>query len=85
MARARQWIADLQRRPVTRTNRVGVWLAILTCPCHAGWLVALTAGTAAGASLAAWRGWLYAAFGAAFVLSLYLLFRRSPVACDRSR
>jgi hypothetical protein len=85
IARARTWLRDLERRPVTRANRLGVWLAILTCPCHAGWLVALTAGTAAGASLAAWRGWLYALFGAAFVISLYLLFRRDPAACDRCR
>ena len=85
IARTRTWLSDLERRPVTPTNRLGVWLAILTCPCHAGWLIALSAGTAAGASLAAWRGWLYALFGTAFVVSLYLLFRRDPANCDRCR
>jgi hypothetical protein len=74
--RTRAWVAELERRPVTRTNRLGVWLAILTCPCHAGWLLALTGGTAVGAGLAAWGLWLYGAFAAAFAASLYLLFRR---------
>ena len=47
----RAWLSDLERRPVTRRNRVGVWLAILTCPCHAGWLIVLTGGSALGASV----------------------------------
>ncbi len=81
--RAPVWLTELEKRPVTRTNRMGVWLAILTCPCHAGWLIALTGGTALGAGLAAWGLWLYGMFGAAFVVGLYLLFRRDPAACDR--
>lgn len=83
IARARAWLTDLERRPVTRTNRLGVWLAILTCPCHAGWLIVLTGGTALGASLAAWGSWLFGLFGAAFLVSLWLLFRRSPDSCER--
>ncbi len=81
-ARTRAWVAELERRPVTRTNRLGVWLAILTCPCHAGWLMALTAGTAVGAGLAAWGVWLYGVFAAGFAASLYLLFRRDRT-CPR--
>lgn len=81
--RAPAWLTELEKRPVTRTNRMGVWLAILTCPCHAGWLIALTGGTALGAGLAAWGLWLYGFFGAAFVAGLYLLFRRDPASCDR--
>lgn len=83
VASARAWISELERRPVTRTNRAGVWLALLTCPCHAGWLIALTGGSALGAGLAAWGTWLYGLFGAAFVVSLSLLFRRDPQACPR--
>ena len=83
VSRARAWLAELERRPVTRTNRIGVWLAILTCPCHAGWLVALTGGTALGAGLAAWGMWLDVLFGLAFVSSLWLLFRRDPSHCAR--
>ncbi len=83
VSRARAWIAELEQRPVTRTNRLGVWLAILTCPCHAGWLLALAGGTALGAGLAAWSTWLYGLFGAAFVVSLFLLFRRDPSSCVR--
>jgi hypothetical protein len=83
VSRAREWLAELEQRPVTRTNRLGVWLAILTCPCHAGWLIVLTGGTALGAGLAAWGLWLYAFFGLAFLTSLWLLFRRDPSSCDR--
>lgn len=85
VSRARAWLSDLERRPVTRTNKFGVWLAILTCPCHAGWLIVLTGGTALGAGLAAWGLWLYGLFGAAFVVSLYLLFRKDPDTCTSCR
>jgi cytochrome c biogenesis protein CcdA len=83
LARTRAWIADLERRPVTRTNRLGVWFAIMSCPCHAGWLIAVGGGTAMGAALAAWGAWLYAVFSAAFVGSLWLLFRPDPSTCAR--
>lgn len=83
VSRARAWLAELEQRPVTRRNRVGVWLAVLTCPCHVGWLIVLTAGTALGATLAAWGAWLYGLFGAAFVASLWLLFRRDASSCAR--
>ena len=83
VSRARAWLSELEQRPVTRTNRLGVWVAILTCPCHAGWLIALTGGTALGAGLAAWGLWLYGAFGLAFVLGLWLLFRRDSSSCAR--
>lgn len=83
VSRSRAWLTDLEQRPVTRTNRLGVWLAIATCPCHAGWLIVLTTGTTLGAPLAAWGTWLYAVFGVAFVTSLWLLFRRDPSNCAR--
>jgi hypothetical protein len=85
VSRARAWLADLEQRPVTTTNRLGVWLAIATCPCHAGWLIVLTGGTALGATLAAWGMWLYALFGALFVTSLWIVFRRDPSHCVRCR
>jgi hypothetical protein len=81
----RAWLSDLERRPVTRRNRVGVWLAILTCPCHAGWLIVLTGGSALGAALADWGPWLYGAFAAAFLGSLYLAFGRDRNACAQCR
>jgi hypothetical protein len=71
----------LRQRPVTLRNRLGVWLAIITCPCHAAWLLILTAGTAAGAWLAQAAPWLYAIFAAAFLASLWLAFGRGPSAC----
>jgi hypothetical protein len=81
----RAWLADVERRPVTTRNRVGVWLAILTCPCHAGWLIVLASGSAMGAMLAGWEPWLYGAFGAAFVGSLVLAFGRDRSACPGCR
>ncbi len=66
---------------MTRRNRVGVWLAILTCPCHAGWLIVLTGGSAVGVLLAEWGPWLYGGFGLAVLGSLYLTFARGRAAC----
>jgi hypothetical protein len=85
VARLRAWLSEIERRPVTRRNRVGVWLAILTCPCHAGWLIVLTGGSALGAILADWGPWLYAAFGAAFLGSLVLTFGRDRSTCTECR
>jgi hypothetical protein len=81
----RAWIADVERRPVTRRNRLGVWLAILTCPCHAGWLIVLTGGSAFGAVLADWGPWLYGAFGLAFLGSLAVAFGRDRSTCVQCR
>jgi hypothetical protein len=73
----------LARRPLTRRNRLGAYLAMLTCPCHGGLLLYIGAGTAWGATLFANREWLYGGLGVAFVLGLWLMVRRDascPVA-----
>ena len=75
------WFSDFKQRPVTKRNRLGVWLAILTCPCHAGWLLILTGSTAVGAWLAQAGPWLYGIFGAAFLASLWVAFGRDPNSC----
>ena len=79
--RPRAWLNEIQQRPVTKRNRLGVWLAILTCPCHAGWLLVLTGGTAVGAWLARAGPWLYGLFGAAFLVSLWVAFGRDRNSC----
>jgi MerE protein len=79
----RQWIAEVERRPVSRRNRLGALLAILTCPCHIGVAIILLSGTAAGGWLAAQRAWLYVLFTLLFVGGLVLLFRRGDATCDR--
>ena len=79
----RQWIAEVERRPVSRRNRLGVLLAILTCPCHIGVAIILLSGTAVGGWLATQRAWLYVLFTLLFVGGLVLLFRRDDAACDR--
>jgi hypothetical protein len=79
----RQWIAEVERRPVSRRNRAGALLAILTCPCHVGVATILLGGTAVGGWLAAQQAWLYLLFAVLFVGGLALLFRRDATGCDR--
>ena len=78
----RQWITEVEQRPVSRRNRLGALVAILTCPCHVGVAIILLSGTAVGGWLAAQRAWLYVLFTLLFVGGLVLLFRRDA-ACDR--
>jgi MFS family permease len=79
----RQWITEVEQRPVSRRNRLGALIAILTCPCHVGVAIILLSGTAVGGWLAAQRAWLYVLFTLLFVGGLVLLFRRDAAACDR--
>ena len=79
----RTGLRKLEERPLTRRNRTGALLAMLTCPCHGAAVLVLTSGTALGGSLAAHSGWLYGTLAAGFVAGLWLLFRRDPAACDR--
>ena len=81
----RQWIARVERRPVSRRNRIGALVAILTCPCHVGVAIILLSGTAVGGWLATQRAWLYILFTVLFAGGLVLLFRRDPADCDRCR
>lgn len=61
--------------------------AVLTCPCHAVPLALLVGGTAGGAWLTRHLPALLVAFGAVFVLSLWLMLRPeraagATAACD---
>jgi len=76
-------LAALERRPLSRRNHLGALIAMLTCPCHLGVLLALTSGTALGGWLATQRAWLYALLTVAFAAGLVALFRRDRSACDR--
>ena len=73
----RQW----GRRTLSRRNRAGAWLAILTCPCHGAVVLYLAAGTAFGSVLLAYRTWMYAALAAAFVAGLWLMIRPDANVC----
>jgi hypothetical protein len=66
----------LAPRPLSRRNKAGAWLAMLTCPCHGAMLLYLGVGTAWGATLFAHQEWLYGGLGAAFVVGLWLFVRR---------
>ena len=85
LALIRRWIANVERRPVSRSNRLGALVAILTCPCHVGVAIILLSGTAVGGWLASQRAWLYMLFTILFVFGLVLLFRRDPADCNRCR
>ena len=73
----RQW----SRRKLTRRNRAGAWLAMLTCPCHGAFVLYLATGTAFGSVLLAYRTWMYAALAAAFVAGLWLMVKPDANAC----
>lgn len=62
--------------PLSRRNHLGAWIALLTCPCHLGPILLVTAGTGFGASLYAHRHLASGVLAAIFVLGLVLLFRR---------
>ena len=81
----RAWLSRVEGRPLTRRNRLGALVAILTCPCHVGVAIILLSGTAVGGWLASQRAWLYVLFTAAFVGGLVALFRRVPQTCSRGR
>lgn len=73
--------SDIATRPLTRRNKAGAWLAMLTCPCHGVAILYLGLGTVWGATLFAYREWLFGALGLAFAAGLWLLFRRGANAC----
>jgi len=78
----RSSVAAFLRREMSRENKAGAILVMLTCPCHAVMLIFLLGGTAIGSVLAAFRAWVYLAFTLAFLVGLYLMVRKSTPACD---
>jgi len=77
---ATAWVTRLNR-PLSRRNRAGAVVAMLTCPCHVGVATILLSGTAIGGWLAAERAWIYALFTALFAVGLAIFFRRDREAC----
>jgi mercuric ion transport protein len=75
-------IRAVLRREMTRRNKVGALLAILTCPCHVVMILFLLAGTALGTWLAAIRAWLFLGFTLLFLGGLWLMFRPDSTTCD---
>jgi len=62
-------------RELTFRNKVGAYLAMLTCPCHVVLLLFLTAGTVVGAWLAAYDDLLYGLAAVLFVYGVWTMFR----------
>ena len=67
---------------MTRENKAGAILVMLTCPCHAVMLIFVLGGTAIGSVLAAFRAWVYLGFTLLFLLGLYFMVRKRAPACD---
>jgi len=67
---------------MTRQNKAGAILVMLTCPCHAVMLIFLLGGTAVGSVLAAFRAWVYLGFTLLFIVGLYLMVRRRMPSCE---
>jgi hypothetical protein len=74
------WLTRINR-PLSRLNRAGAVVAMLTCPCHVGVAMILLSGTAVGGWLAAERAWMYAIFTALFAIGLAIFFRPDREAC----
>jgi hypothetical protein len=74
------WLTRIDR-PLSRRNRTGAILAMLTCPCHVGVATILLSGTAVGGFLAAERAWMYALFTAFFVVGVAIFVRADREAC----
>ena len=68
-------------REMSRENKLGAILVMLTCPCHAVMLLFVLGGTAIGTWLAAVRAYLYLAFTLAFLFGLWLMIRRTVPSC----
>jgi hypothetical protein len=68
-------------REMSRQNKLGAILVMLTCPCHAVMLTFVLGGTAVGSWLVAVRAYLYLAFTLAFLFGLWLMVRRTIAPC----
>lgn len=74
------WLTRINR-PLSRRNRAGAIVAMLTCPCHVGVATILLSGTAVGGWLAAERAWMYALFTLVFAAGLAIFFRPDCDVC----
>ena len=74
------WLTRVNR-PLSRRNRAGAVVAMVTCPCHVGVATILLSGTAVGGWLAAERAWMYALFTALFAIGLAIFFRPEREVC----
>jgi uncharacterized membrane protein len=74
-------VRQFLQRQMTRQNKAGAILFMLTCPCHAVMLIFVLAGTAVGTWLAAIRAYLYLAFTLASLVGLWLMVRRATPSC----
>jgi hypothetical protein len=67
-------------REMSRQNKLGAILVMLTCPCHAV-MSRSSPGTAVGTWPAAVRAYLYLAFTLVFLFGLWLMVRRTMAPC----
>jgi hypothetical protein len=71
-------LRETLRRPMGGRNKLGAWLAILTCPCHVVMLGFVLTGTALGTWLIAVRAYVILVFSLLFLFGLWLMIRPDP-------
>jgi hypothetical protein len=82
-------LKQAMNRELTRRNKAGAYLAMLTCPCHITMLLFLSAGTVVGTWLGRYNSLLYAMAAGLFVFGVWTMFRPGkscpvPQTVDRS-
>jgi mercuric ion transport protein len=68
------WLKQAMNREMTRRNKLGAYLAMLTCPCHVVMLLFLTAGTAVGTWLGRYNSLLYIVAAVLFAIGVWTMF-----------
>ena len=75
-------LKQVMNRELTRRNKAGAYLAMLTCPCHVTMLLFLSAGTVVGTWLGRYHSLLYAVAAGLFLFGVWTMFhpgRSCPV------
>ncbi|CAN5361078.1 hypothetical protein BH11PLA2_BH11PLA2_44510 [soil metagenome] len=62
-------------RELTPRNKIGAYLAMLTCPCHFGVLLLLTGGTVFGTWLGRYSTLFYAVAAVLFIYGVWTMCR----------
>ncbi len=69
------WLKKAMYRELTFQNKAGAYIAMLTCPCHVGMLLLLTAGTVVGTWLGRYNHFLYAVAAVLFIYGVWTMCR----------
>jgi hypothetical protein len=68
-------LKEAMNRELTPRNKLGAYLAILTCPCHISVLLLLTGGTVVGTWLGRYSQRFYAVAAVLFIYGVWTMCR----------